>query len=127
MKRLAVTTSIILILAILTWLHVEHLDHMTEQLIDQLELVDECLNRENWGQAQSLARQVLEQWEDQEFYLHVTLRHADIDAIHTALKEVLAYLDRREDPGECLAATARLVNLLELLAEAEEPSLKNLL
>ena len=55
------------------------------------------------------------------------LRHTDIDAIRTSLKEAKAYLDSQEDTAECLAVTAKLINQLELLLEAELPTIKNLL
>ena len=48
------------------------------------------------------------------------------DAVYDG-EEALAYLEAREDPAECAAVCARLVNLLELILEGEQPSLKNIL
>lgn len=127
MKRLFISMVIILALALLATLHVVQLEQLTDKLIGQLEAAEACLKREDWAGAKKSAQTVSEEWERQAFYLHTTLRHTDIDAIRTSLKEALAYLDSREDVAECLAVTAKLINQLELLIEAELPTIKNLL
>lgn len=127
MKRLFAATAIILLLAGAIALHVVHLESLTGDLIGQLEEMDACLARKEWTKAGQMAQKVSEQWERQAFYLHTTLRHTDIDTIRTSLKEVSAYLEARDDAAECHAATARLINQLELLLEAELPTIKNLL
>lgn len=127
MKRLCVALSIILLLAGLATLHVARLDRLTGELIGQLEAVDTSLDREDWSGAGETAQAIMTQWEEQAFYLHTTLRHTEIDAIRSSLREILAYLDSRDDAAECQAVTAKLINQLELLVEAELPSIKNLL
>lgn len=127
MKRLWISAGIILLLAVLCGLHVAYLQNVTQDLIEQLETVDPLLSREDWAGAEKVVQSVSETWERQSFYLQATLRHADIDSIRTSLKEIEAYLDNRQDAGECLAATSKLINQLELLLEAELPSLKNVL
>lgn len=127
MKRLCISVGIILLLAGLATLHVSRLEQLTGDLIDQLKAVETSLSREDWPVAKKIVRAVSEQWEEQAFYLHTTLRHTEIDAIRSSLREIQAYLDSREDAAECQAVTARLINQLELLLEAEQPTLKNLL
>lgn len=127
MRRLLLSLTIILALVGLAELHVSRLRLLTDDLTHQVSQVDTLLIRGNWNAARKTAQDILDRWEKEAFYLHVALRHTEIDAIRTTLKEVLAYLDRREDTAECLAATARLANQLELLLEAELPTLKNLL
>lgn len=127
MKRLWIAVSIIVLLAGLAGLHVLRLNHLTGQLVGQLEQASELLKEGDWEGANRLTRQVFEDWDRHAFYLHATLHHEDIDAIRGSMTEVLAFLDSREDKGECLAANTRLINQLELLLEAELPTIKNLL
>ena len=127
MKRLWISCLLILLLIGLAALHISHLKAFTEDLIGQLDSVESSIQRSNWSDAGSTLEQIFQQWEDEGFYLHTMLRHTDIDAIRTSLKEAKAYLDSREDIAECLAVTARLINQLELLLEAELPTIKNLL
>lgn len=127
MKRLVTACLLILFLIGLASLHVAHLKSFTEDLIEQLETVETSIKRSGWSDAGRLIDQIFEQWENKAFYLHTTLRHTDIDAIRTSIKEAKAYLDSREDTAECLAVTAKLINQLELLLEAELPTIKNLL
>lgn len=127
MKRLYVCTALLILLTGLAWLHTARLRALTEQLTAHLTQVNESLRTEDWENAYASALQADRQWEERTFYLHITLHHEDIDAIQTSLKEMQAYLASRDDAAECLAVNARLINQLELLLEAELPSLKNLL
>lgn len=127
MKRLWISCLIILLLAGLAALHLSHLESLTDDLIQQLETVEFLLKHSDWSGAKKVIDQIYEQWEEQAFYLHTMLRHTEIDAIRSSLREAMAYLDSREDTAECLAVTARLINQLELLLEAELPTIKNLL
>lgn len=127
MKRFWIACLLILLLTGLATLHVFRLRAFTDDLIAQLEQVEVCIRHSRWTDAGELVDQVFQQWEERAFYLHTMLRHTEIDAIRSSLMEARAYLDSREDVAECLAVTARLINQLELLLEAELPTLKNLL
>lgn len=127
MKRLVISVAIIGLFSGLCAFHVEHLSSLTETLIQQVESIRTNVERNNWPAAADSAADVEHQWNRHAFYLHTTLRHTDIDAIHTSLRELNAYLSSREDRAECLAVIAKLLNQLELLLEAEQPSIKNLL
>ena len=127
MKRLFLATLIILCIILLCAVHVFALKQFTQAQIGQLEAAGAHLNRNEWKKAQDTVAAVYDTWEQQAFYLHTTLRHTDIDAIRTSLREVNAYLISREDTAECQALIAKLINQLELLLEAELPTIKNLL
>lgn len=127
MKRLWIAAGIITLLVLISLWHVHTLDRFTTNLEQQLELAQNHLNRQDWDSTAPLLQNAYETWEDRAFYLHVTLHHEDIDAIRSSLREALAFLDSRDDAGECAAVVGRLRNQLELLVEAEWPSIKNLL
>ena len=127
MKRLWIAAALIALLVVLAAGHVLLLGRFTGQLIGQLEQAEQNISRGDWAEAQALAGQAWQSWERQAFYLHTTLHHADIDAVRASFRELLAFLAIREDTAECAAVCARLINQLELLLEAELPSLKNLL
>lgn len=127
MKRLIISTLIILLLVGLAGAHVSHLKNITGELIGLLETSQQGLEQKNWSAAAESMAQVTAQWERHAFFLHTTLRHADIDDIRASMKEITAYLESREDRSECLAVTAKLINQLELLLEAELPTIQNLL
>lgn len=128
MKRLYISVALIALLAAGSGLHVWHLTDFTGQLTDLLTQAQEQAERGDWEQAASLTRQAREFWTDQEDYLHITLRHADTDAIQLSMDETLAFLEGGEkQPAEYAAVNARLLGQLALLAEAELPALTNLL
>lgn len=128
MKRLYVSAGLILLLAALSGLHVWCLGRFTDQLADLLTQAQEQVEREDWAEAVRLTRQARERWADHEGYLHITLRHTDTDAIQISMDEALAFLEGGErQPAEYAAVNARLLTQLGLLAEAELPTLTNLL
>ena len=127
MRRLWLTVGIIAPLAALCGLPLLHLDRLTGELIQHIEEADECLYRDDWEGARAVLQETYDLWESHALYLHTTLHHEDIDAVRASLRESMAYTDIRQDKAECLAVNARLVNLLELLLEAELPTIKNLM
>ena len=128
MKRLYLSVGLIALLAVLSGLHIWHLNRVTSQLTDLLTQAQELVEREDWEGAARLTRQAKERWLECEGYLHITLRHADTDAIQVSMDEALAFLEGGEkQPAEYAAVNARLLTQLGLLAEAELPTITNLL
>ena len=128
MRRLYISAALIVLLAALSGLHVWHLNGFTGQLTGLLTGAQEQVERENWAEAARLTHEARDRWARHEGYLHVTLRHSDTDAIQISMDEALAFLEGGEkQPAEYAAVNARLLTQLALLAEAELPTLTNLL
>lgn len=128
MKRLYVSLGLVALLAVLCSLHTLHLSRFTGQLTGLLTQAQALVERENWPAAIQLTEQARDQWIAHEGYLHTTLHHTDIDAILISFDEVLAFLRGNEhQPAEYAAVNARLITQLQLLIEAELPTLTNLL
>lgn len=128
MKRLSISAGLIALLAVASALHVWHLNDFTGQLAGLLTQAQEQADQGNWEEAARLTRQAQDRWMEHESYLHITLRHADTDAIQISMDEALAFLEGDErQPAEYAAVNARLLGQLRLLAEAELPTLTNLL
>ena len=128
MKRLYLSIGLIALLAVLSGLHIWRLNRITGQLTGLLTQAQELVEQEDWEGAARLTRQAKERWMEYEGYLHITLRHADTDAIQVSMDEALAFLEGGEkQPAEYAAVNARLITQLGLLVEAELPTLTNLL
>lgn len=127
MKRMWFALALLAVLVAGSCVHVWYLTHETRSLSGQLEQAQEAVEQGDWDRAYALTQGAWEDWEGQMFYLHITLHHADIDQVSTSFQEALAVLEQREQPGEYAAANARILYQLELLVEAELPSLKNIL
>lgn len=128
MKRLWFAAALVLALAGVCGAHAWYLGRITGELGGLLEQAQVLVEKDDWAQAEAVTREALELWEDHGFYLHSTLRHADIDEVYTSFQEVLAFLEGGErQPAEYAAANAKLQVRIDLLLEAEVPSLKNIL
>ena len=124
MKRLIAAVVILAFILGATLCNTLLLGSFTGELTHLLEQAGQLGRAGSWTQAQILTRQAREVWQGRDSYLHVTLRHADLDQISAGFREVEALLACREE-GEYAAANARLITQLELLNEAEQLNLKN--
>lgn len=128
MKRLSVALGLMALLAVLCGVHTLHLARFTGELTGLLAQAQALVEREDWEGATQLTQQAKERWVGHEGYLHVTLRHTDIDAILVSFDETLAFLHGNEhQPAEYAAVNARLITQIGLLLESELPTLTNLL
>lgn len=127
MKRLWIAIGIIVIMSGGALVNVFCLDLMTRDLSATLSLAQTAAEDEDWQRAAQLTQQACDDFDRRSFYLHITLRHEDIDAIEISFQEALQFLTHQEQVGEYTATNARLITQLGLLSEAEQPTLKNIL
>lgn len=127
MKRLWIAAGILAALCLATALNVAHITRLTRQVTDGLSQAQEQVRSGSWDRAAELTAQADRTFQEHTFYLHITLRHNDIDAVEVAFREVEQLLAHRERQGEYAAANARLIEQIELLAESEAFTLKNIL
>ena len=127
MKRLWIALAILLLMWAGIQSHALHLKSVTAGLIAQLEEAQTAAEQGNWSYAAQLTRLTADQFREQAHYLHITLKHQDVNEIQTAFQEVLQFLHHQKQADEYAAANARLTVLLDLLAQSELCSLNNIL
>ncbi len=127
MKRLWITAAILAVLCAATILNVTHITRLADQISGDLTQAQQSARSGDWDRAAQLTAQAEQDFQSQAFYLHITLRHSDIDAVEIAFQEVKELIAHRERLGEYAAANARLIAQLELLAESEDLTLRNIL
>ncbi|MBR1780882.1 MAG: DUF4363 family protein [Oscillospiraceae bacterium] len=79
-----------------------------------------------WEEASELTARASGRWQARQRYLYIVLRHSAANDVTTGLREVEALLRWRET-AEYAAANARLLVLIESLAETERLTAENLL
>lgn len=128
MKRILIAAIALILLVLLSFAHTAHLTSFTQDLSDLLQEAQRKTEAGDWAAAKNITQRAEELWLSEEEYLHITLHHKDTDAVLVSFGEVLAYLDGEEkQPAEYAAANQRLIQQLNLLSEAEQPTWKNLL
>lgn len=126
MKRLWISSAILVLICCATLANTAYLSSFTQELTDLLAQAEVQGEAGNWEEAMALTRSARERWDSHNTYLHITLRHADIDNVYLFFLQVEQFLDCQEG-GEYSAANAALIGHLTLLQEQELPSLKNIL
>ena len=126
MKRLWIAAALLAFLLGASLANAWYAQRLTEDLGQRLRQAQALTQEENWDQAQSVTRQVYEDWQSHHFYFHTLMRHSDTDQVLRAFRQVLEYLPLQE-PDQYNAANADLIAQLELLAEMEQPTLTNVL
>lgn len=127
MKRIWIALAIMALILSGTLCHSLYISRFANDLTTLLESAESEAESSNWDKAAALTRTAQKKWVDRDRYLHITLRHDVTDGVYTSFREVLEYLQCQEDGGEYSAANARLIAQLELLSEAEQLTLKNIL
>lgn len=127
MRRLWISISLLGILFCGTFLNTNYLQDFTESLAHSLEQAEKDISLGNRDAAIQKTENAIKLWEDRAAYLHITLKHSEIDQVTLSFLEVQRLLTAQEHGGEYYAANAQLIARIRLLYEMEEFSLKNLL
>ena len=116
MKRAWIAGSILVLLCALSIWSSLCLGRFTENIISSLEQAQSMAVKDNWQEAARVTSNAERRFREKYFYLHVTLRHSDIDAVEATFREVeqlLTYGERlggvrRRQRGAYLTAGAAL-------------------
>ena len=125
MKRVWVATGILLVIFGATLANSYYLKAFTQELTTKLTQAEASAETGDWDTSKRLTDEAYNTWFASDAYLHVTLRHADIDTILIGFREVNEFITC-EEGGEYSAANARLITEVGLLYEAEALTLKNI-
>lgn len=126
MKRLWISVVILLTMLVSTLGNSWYLNNLISDFEQKLTAAHELSAHDNWDTSRQITEQVVEHWQEHDFYLHVMLPHRDIDDIHLTFREVQEYL-KLEETDQYNAANAKLIAQLGLLAEMERLNWKNIL
>lgn len=126
MKRLWIAVSILSAIFAATLYNSWYLGSLIEDYTLRLSIAQDMTSQNAWSSATQLTEQVIRDWQTHDFYFHVMLPHKDIDEIHLTFCEVQEYL-HLEETDQYTAANAKLVAQLELLAEMDQLTVKNIL
>ena len=126
MKHLWISLAILAAMFCALQFNFQYLVRFVEPLNTSLSQADASAKAGDWKTASAQTQQVRQTWDNKAVYLHVFLRHSDIDQINLLFGEVTEYAASQEYP-EYSAATARLRLHLGLLHEMEQFSWKNIL
>lgn len=126
MRRLWIAAGLLVLLLAASLTNGWYAQRVTGEMREELRQAQRLTEEENWDRAESVTRQVYEDWQDHHFYFHTLMRHSDTDQVLRAFRQVLEYL-RLQEPDQYNAANADLIAQLELLAEMEQASVVNVL
>jgi len=127
MKRVWIAGSILILLCALALWNGLSLGRFADNLASSLEQAQGMAEKGNWDEAARITQNAERRFRDRAPFLHVILRHCDIDDVETAFREVEQLLSHRERLGEYAAANARLVARLEIIGDGEHFALQNIL
>lgn len=126
MKQMWMALCILALLFAGTLAHSFYMEGFVQELTATLEQAEAQAEQGDWDRAALMTQTARDRWEEKRHYLHITLRHSDTDEVYTGFREVAEFIQCRES-GEYSAANAHLIAELELLAEAEQLTIENIL
>ncbi|MFI3254674.1 MAG: DUF4363 family protein [Eubacteriales bacterium] len=126
MTRLWASIITLFLLFFVSYATGEWTQNLTDSYVNRLEYAQKLTEGGHWEEAAQITDEVFLHWESQSFPLYILLRHSDLDKIFVCFQSVSQYLSQ-EDDEPYLANNAQLIAQLNLLAEMEQLSLKNIL
>ena len=126
MKRLFIAVGLLVLLLTGAAVNAGVLTRLTGELTEQLEQAQALAEADRWDEAVACTRAVRVRWQAHLPYLSVVIRHGDSDRVQQELETALRLLERRSRL-EYTQVNTQLILRLELLAEAEQLTLANVL
>lgn len=103
-----------------------HIQKNTAHWSETLQQAVSYVQSENWAFARKALHQSYEDWSRAQTYLHIVLEHDAIDDADAMFRRAFSFAET-QDTQELQAELADLIDQLNLLAEMEQLSLKNVL
>lgn len=126
MKPFWIASGILLTLFLSLQANTAYLAGFVNSLQEEVSASLQAVDEENWNLAQEHLQTAYNTWHDKSLYLHVTLKHADIDKIYVLLEEATAHLELQNNK-EFSVASRTLMQQMNLLYEMERLSPQNIL
>ena len=127
MRRLWIASLILLALFLASIWNAGEVRDRTEHVITLLEQAEASLEAGDRETALALTEQANSDWETHDMFFQTVLNHSIVDQVSIGLREALAYLQDRETGGEYSAASAALMQRLQMMMKMERLTLGNLL
>ena len=127
MRRLWIASLILLALFLASVWNAGEVRDRTEHVITLLEQAEASLEAGDRETALALMEQANSDWETHDLFFQTVLNHSIVDQVSIGLQEALAYLQDRETGGEYSAASAALMQRLQMMMKMERLTLGNLL
>ena len=126
MKKLWWAVGALALLCMLSLWSSNRIHSLTHRLTATLVQAEELAEQGDWSQAEQLTKGAEAEWDRASGYLYTVLRHADTNSIQSGFRQALAYLEHR-DETEYASASAELIVQIQLLADMEQLTLRNVL
>lgn len=124
-KKLIFAVFAILIVIISGFMIKKYLDTSTRKLLDQIALMEEWINKGEWGLANDAAVELNKSWEETENIWTIFTNHHEIDNISFTLKNTIEYMKLKEK-ADSLAYLASLKHYISHIPEMERIVIKNI-
>lgn len=126
MKRLWAAIALLSLILMGSLLNARSIVRITDSLTQQMEQAQELVQAGHWDQALLCSRQAHQLWEQNYFYLHVVIRHSELDQIACGFDRVQLALVQ-QDWNQYISAKTDLTAQLSFMRDMERPSLVNIL
>lgn len=116
---------LVLILSFSLWAG-RYVEIRTNHWIALLEETEAAAQQEDWAEAQSRLEQTYADWDSSQTFFHIIMEHDELDEAESLFAGAFAVCQERDD-ADFHTLLAQLINQLQLLAETQEVSIKNVL
>ncbi len=103
-----------------------YVERHTEEWITLLTQADQSGQMEHWDAAREQMDQIYGDWQNNQTFFHIILSHEELDEAEELFAGAFA-MCREEDDADFHQLLAQLMKQIDLLAETQQTSVKNIL
>lgn len=126
MRCVLVSCAILIAILASTMASSRYFQAFTISVGEQLQQAQALAEAEDWSAVRDKTSAARDAWQEKEVYIHITLRHSDINEVHKGFERVEACI-RAEEFVEYTVANAELIAHLELINQSEMLDIENVL
>ena len=123
-KELFAFTVLVLIFAA-SLLNIHYLNRLSGEIITLIEEADGYISQEDWKNAQATAAKAHEKWESRGAYIHIVIRHSEIESVVNALSALIKEI-YSEDEGAARGAARAAAERMASVSSVERLRLRNI-
>ena len=123
-KELSALFVLVLIFAA-TLLNIHCLNRLSGEIVTLIEQSDRYISQQDWKNAQAAAERAHEKWESRGAYIHMVIRHSEIEAVVNTLNALTKEI-YSEDVGAARGAARAAAERMASVSSVERLKLRNI-
>ncbi len=116
MKKEIIIGCFLVLMITVSFVNIHYLNKLTDNMVQLIEESEKSARQNDWDTAGKKVEEAAKMWSDSETFIHLVLRHMEIDATTDAIFDYMSQVYAREEGNASGAAKAAISRLKSISA-----------